>query len=118
MSVESKLFALLKALVDNRVYPDISPAGTDKPYITYQQVGGAAFSFTEGILPGIKNGRFQVNVWGVSRAAVSALALQAEQAIVESMTIQAQPLGAPSAIYEPDTKLYGSRQDFTVWSDR
>ena len=31
---------------------------------------------------------------------------------------QARAVGAPISTYEPDTKLYGSMQDFSVWSLR
>ena len=42
MTTESTLFDTLKSLVSSRVYPDIAPAGTTVPYITYQQIGGDA----------------------------------------------------------------------------
>ncbi|KIF80778.1 DUF3168 domain-containing protein [Noviherbaspirillum autotrophicum] len=118
MTVEADIFNLLKGLVSNHVYPDTAPAGTPRPYITFQQVGGIPLSFMEGAVPSKKNGRFQVNVWADGRTAASALALQAESAFITATTIQAVPLGGPIALHEDELKLYGTQQDFSVWSDR
>lgn len=118
MTVEADIFNLLKPLVSNRVYPDVAPAGAAKPYIVYQQVGGEALGFLGNDIPSKKNGRFQVSCWAVSRSAASTLALQVENAFLAATTMQARPLGAPASSYEADTTLYGTRQDFSVWSDR
>ena len=118
MSVESTIFDLLKTLVSNRVYPDVAPESVTRPYITYQQVGGETVAYLENAVADHKNGRFQINVWGDLRSTVSALALQAEQAFIESTALQCRPIGAPVSTHEPETKLYGSRQDFSVWSSR
>lgn len=69
-------------------------------------------------MPSMKNGRYQVNVWAVDRAGAAALALQIESALVLSTAFQASAEGAPVALHEPDLKLYGSMQDFSIWSDR
>ncbi len=116
--VESDIFSALSPLVSGRVYPDVAPAGTAKPYMIYQQIGGRADQYLDNTLPSRKNGRFQISIWGVTRASVSALALSAEQALVASIPFQAAPIGAPASDYEPDTLLYGSRQDFSIWSSR
>jgi hypothetical protein len=118
MTVESTLHSLLASLVASRVYPDVAPEGTARPYITYQQVGGRSPVYIEGALPTTKNGRFQLSIWSTSRASTAALALQAEAALVASTTLQAEPVGAPVAVHEPDTGLYGALQDFSVWSPR
>lgn len=118
MTVEADLFNALKTLVSNRVYPDIAPNGATTPYITYQQVGGEAIAFVDNLVPSKQNGRFQINVWGTSRSAVAALALQIESAMTAASAFQARPIGAPSASHELDTGLYGSRQDWSVWSNR
>lgn len=118
MTVESAIFDTLKTLVSSRVFPDVAPLSTALPYITYQQIGGEAFAYIENTLPDAKNGRFQVNVWATTRAAAAALALQVEAALIQSTAFQARAVGAPAATHEPDLKLYGSMQDFTVWSTR
>lgn len=115
MSVESTIFDTLKGLVGNRVYPDIAPATTTKPYITYQQVGGVGVNFVDATVPSKKNFTFQINVWGETRAAVATLAAQVEAAMRAVTALQTTVLAAPVAIYEPENNLRGSRQDFSVW---
>lgn len=114
MSIESLLFSALKGLVGNRCYPDVAPDKTQRPYITYQQVGGQAINFVDGSDPGKRNARMQVNVWADSRAQASALAQQVESALRAS-ALQTTVLGAAVATYEPETCLRGARQDFSLW---
>ena len=127
MSVESTIFNALKGLVSNRVFPDVAPDLTVRPYITYQQVGGKAVNFlaqaaevTVGsppatIFPSKANARIQVNVWADTRAAASALAKQVEDALRAVTALQTSVEGAPIALYEVDTKLRGTMQDFSFW---
>lgn len=128
MSVESAVFNVLKALVANRVYPDIAPDLTIRPYITYQQVGGKSVNFlAQGaevqsgsppspLYPNKANTRMQINVWADTRAQASALAKQVEDALRALTALQTTVEGAPIAIYEADTKLRGSMQDFSFWT--
>ena len=116
MSVESLISGAVTGLVSGNVWPDIAPAGvTALPRITYQQVGGQAINFLENVPAGKRNGRFQVNCWGATRLQVAALSRQVEDAIKSTNALYPTILAAPVAIYEPDTKLYGTRQDFSVW---
>lgn len=118
MTVESDLFDTLKGLVSNRVYPDLAPAEAAKPYVVYQQIGGESPTFLERASPSKKNGRFQVVVWAETRAQASLVSLQIEAAMVAATVFQAKPVGDRTAVYDEDTQLRGSRQDFSVWSDR
>lgn len=115
MSVESIIFDTLKGLVGNRVYPDIAPDIVTKPFIVYQQVGGASVNFIDATVPSKKNGRFQVAIWGETRSSVSSLAIQVEDAMRVATSLQTTVIGAPVSVYEADTKLRGSMQDFSVW---
>lgn len=115
MSVESQIFDALKTLVSNRVYPDIAPDLAVRPYVTFQQVGGSAVNFVDVTAPSKKNSRFQVNVWADTRSSCSALAVQVEDALRAATALQTTVLGAPVASYEIETKLKGSRQDFSFW---
>jgi hypothetical protein len=116
MSLESSIFDALKALVSNRVYPDVAPENTARPYITYQQVGGEAVNFVDtATTPSKKNARFQINCWADTRAAAATLAGQVEAAIRGVTTINPTVLGAPVAVFDLETKLRGTRQDFSVW---
>ena len=115
MSIESQIFAALKGLVANRVYPDLAPDAAVRPYIVYQQVGGKAVNFISQAAPSKRNARVQVAVWGDTRASVSLVAGQVEDALRADSGLQTTVLGAAVSDYEADTKLRGSRQDFSVW---
>lgn len=115
MSIETTLFSSLQSLVAGRCYPDTAPELVVKPYITYQQVGGAPVNFLDSAVPSKKNGRFQINVWADTRAQASVLAGQIEDTLRAVSALQPTVLGAPVATHEPDTKLHGTRQDFSFW---
>lgn len=117
MSVESLIFDTLKGFVANRVYPDIAPEGVVAlPRITYQQVSGLAVNYVSNSPPGVENARQQISVWGGTRLQVNSLARQVKNAIRAQPLLHATVLGELVATYEPDTKLYGTRQDFSLWT--
>jgi hypothetical protein len=118
MTIEADLYYALKGLVGNRCFPDFAPLSTVKPYITYTQIGGEALSYTDNTLPDGKHGRFQINVWGDTRSSVSALMLQVEATMIQATAFQARPVSAPSSDYDHDMLVYGSMQDFNVFSTR
>lgn len=118
MSAEATLYTLLSGLVAGRVFPDVAPEGSALPRIVYQQVGGQGLSFIDGTMPSKENGRMQIACWATTRAAAIALAKQVEAAVCGSSALQAIPLGARMSDFEPDTGLYCSMQDFSVWPNR
>lgn len=118
MSIDTLITAALAPLVDGRVYPDVAPDKPVLPYIVYQQVGGAGLVFLEGTLPDHEGCRIQVATWGARRVDVTALAKQAEAALIAAAQLQTEPLGGRVSDHEPDTKRYGARQDFMVWAPR
>lgn len=117
MSIENSIFAALKTLVSNRVYRDIAPQTvTTLPRITFQQVGGRSLNFLDqATVPSKKNGRFQVNVWAADRETAAALSRQVEDALRADATLSTMVLNEPVAVFEEETKLYGTRQDFSFW---
>jgi hypothetical protein len=124
MTVETEIVALLETVVPQAnpeipsVYADVAPMTALPPYATYQQVGGQTLRYLGRELPSKKNGRFQITVWATTRMQASALALQIENAFLLTDVMQADPLGSPIATVEEGTNFYGTRQDFSVWSDR
>lgn len=118
MTVLTDLYAVLGPLVGNRAYPDVAPADVARPYITYQRIGGQAGAFYGRTLPSKQHGMYQVNVWADTRVAAELLARQVEQALVGSTRFDCDPLSAPVDEYEEMMGLKGSRQDFSIWSDR
>lgn len=115
MSLETDLVTTLKTVCP-RVFPDFAPTDTVKPYITYQQIGGAAPSFIEGALPSIRNARMQVNVWAATRSEATALMLLVESSLVATKT--ALPESALIAANDDDLGVRGCMQDFSIWADR
>lgn len=118
MTVEADIYNALKTLVSNRVFPDVAPTSTTKPYITYSQVGGEAWGYLERVVPDKQHGRFQVNVWAETRASASALMLQVENALVTATAFQCSAVSAPVSDYDYDMLVYGAKQDFSIWSTR
>lgn len=117
MTVESSLFALLGPLVGNRCYPDSTPDNPTFPLIVYQGAGGQAREWLDRTLPETENYRIQVECWAKTRAEASALALAVRQKIIEEGVgfDSAQTLGQAVTDYQETLRLYGSRQDYSIW---
>ena len=118
MTTESLIYDVLKGLVSNRCFPDFAPLGTVRPFVTYEQAGGEAFSAVDGSLFDKKHGRFEVVVYADSRAACAALALQVEVAMAAATTFQSTAIHAPISDYASEVKIYSSTQNFSVISTR
>lgn len=118
MSAEAEIYTALVSLAGGRVFADLAPPNMQAlPRITYQQVGGASVNFLDqATIPNKRNARMQINVWASTRQAASELSQQVETAI-RAAPLQATVLGAPVAVFEPTTELYGTHQDFSVWSN-
>ncbi|USX25783.1 DUF3168 domain-containing protein [Oxalobacteraceae bacterium OTU3CINTB1] len=115
MSLDAQLFAALSPLVNGEVYPDVAPDGVARPYITYQQVGGDVVNYTEGSIPDRRNARVQINVWAETRLGASSLSELVEDTLRPITELQTSVIGARASVYEPETKLRGARQDFSIW---
>jgi hypothetical protein len=116
MSMATILQAALAQFAGGRVFPDIAPEDTERPYITWQQVGGVPVNFVDAGVPGKKNARVQVNVWAATRLDANDLSASIEDALRGVAALQTTVLGAAIAVYEPDTKLKGCMQDFSFWN--
>lgn len=117
MTLEEHLTALLQGICP-RAYCDFAPVGTERPYVTYQQIGGEVVDFLDNTLPSKENAQIQVNVWSDTRAEAKALIKQVEAAMIAATMFQASPQAAAVSDFDPDIPVYGSRQDFSVWADR
>lgn len=117
MSLESDLYAVLSA-VCARVYPDVAPTNTTRPYCTWQQVGGQALTYLERAVPDKRNAEVQVNVWSATRSEANALMLQIEAAMTTATAFQSKPVGAMFAVHDEDVGVYGAQQDFSLWGSR
>jgi len=118
MTIEEDLGALLGGLVATRVYPDVAPFDTPRPYLTYQKIGGSPINYTTDELPTTQHSLVQINVWADSRVAASTLARQVENTLRQATSLTARPEGEPISQHEPDLGRYGTLQDFSIWSAR
>ena len=118
MSAEATIHALLSPLVVGKIWPDVAPSSAGLPRIVYQQVGGETIRDTEGTLPDKEDARMQIVCWATTRLAAINLMMQTEAAILAAPVIQAEAIGARISGYEPDTGLYSSHQDFSLWTTR
>jgi len=119
VSLETSIYSALRSLVSNHVYRDVVKEDESHilPRITFQQVGGDAINFLSGEKPSKKWARVQVNCWAARRDDAMALARLVEDTLRATVALGTTVLGAPVAVYENDTKLYGSMQDFSVVYD-
>lgn len=117
MSMETDLVTLLKTICA-RTFPDVAPAGTATPYITWQAIGGEAMRYGDGTAPDKRNTLIQVSVWSKTRSESLSLVRQVDDVISASIAWQSEPLGEAVSTYEPDSQLYGSIQTFDIWAAR
>jgi hypothetical protein len=117
MTVEADIYTVLSAICP-RTFPDVAPTSTARPYVTFQQIGGQVINPLANEVPDKQNGEFQISVWADTRAQASSTMLQIEAAMRQATTFHAKPLSAPASDHDPDMQLYGSRQDFSIWSSR
>lgn len=112
-SAEAIVHGALKEVGMGPDYPDVAPAGTPVPYFTYQAVGGQSVNMLDDQVA-LQNSRIQVNAWALSRSQALAMINAAVTALCVE-PILATSIGAPVSTYEADTKLFGSRVDFSIW---
>ena len=117
MSMETDLVTLLKTICI-RTHPDIAPANTATPYITWQGIGGESLRNLDNTASDKRNTLMQVNVWSKTRLEALTLIRQIEDAICASAAFVGKPQGEPMSTYEPDTLLYGCMQRFDIWAAR
>lgn len=118
MSLEADLYAVLVTQCP-RVFPDFAPLSTQRPYVTYQKIGGKALNFVDSASPSLRHTYLQLNVWADTRVAADALARDIEDALRAATAFTARPANEIAAVFEDDEpNLRGARQDFDIWSPR
>lgn len=114
MLLEARLVEIVAPLLGGKFYPDTSPDRLVFPFGIYQQTGGEAVVFGENVIPEERNARMQIEVWSRTRLEAAELMREIEVALVGGFQA-CRPIGAMSAIHEEQQKIYGARQDFTIW---
>lgn len=118
MGFEAEIYNTLKGLVSNRIFPDVAPTATTRPYITWQKIGGKSINFLDNSIQSQHHSRVQINVWADSRLSANTIAKQVEDALKQASNIYAAPEAEPMSDYDPDMNLYGTIQDFSIFSSR
>ena len=117
MSMESDLVTLLQTVCP-RVFPDVAPANTVKPFVVWQELGGVSLRYFDNAAPDKRNTYMQVSVYSATRAESLALIRAAEAAMCASNLFAVSPMGEPMTTYEEDTTLYGAMQRYSIWAAR
>ena len=117
MSLETQLYTVLVAVTPS-VFPDFAPATTQRPYVTFQQIGGQAVNMLDRFTPNKRNATVQVNVWANTRAEAMTLMQSIEDAIRAATVFQGEPESAAQSDFDADIPVYGASQDFDIWADR
>lgn len=115
--MESDLRALLVALCQ-RVYPDFAPLDAPRPYVTFQGIAGDALRYVDNTAADKRSTLVQIDAWADTRAASLVLIRQIEDAMCAASVFTASVDGEPRSLSEPESKLYGCQQDFTILSAR
>ena len=118
--LEEAIYAALSPLVSARVFPDVAPLDTPRPYITDQQVGGTAHAYVDKALPDHEHALVQLNVWADTCLAAALVRKLTEANLIAATAFEARPASGPISQHEPDLTPpgYGTRQDFDIWTPR
>lgn len=98
-----------------RVFLSVAPTGTQKPYITFQRIGGDALEYMDNEAPEARNSLVQIDVWSKDPDEADALLEQIKTALRQVEGFTAQPTGEARDDYDHDMEVYGASQDFNVW---
>lgn len=117
MTMESELHTLLLTKCP-RVFPDIAPSGTVKPFVTWQGIGGESLGYLDNTAADKRKTLMQINAWATTRLQSLALIRDIETSLRASGAFVATPQGEALSTYESDTQLYGCVQRFEIVSIR
>ena len=101
-------------IVGTRVYPDAAPQGVARPYVVWQEISDVPENGLDGAL-GLDNFRVQVTCWAEKATDARALLVQVIAAMAASAQFKSLLADRRALPFEPDTKLFGSQADFSVW---
>ena len=117
MSIETQLPTALQAVCP-RVFPDVAPVSTPRPYVTYQFIGGRSIRFVDGSTGDKRNSRVQINVWSDTRLEAMAVVRAIEDALCAATVFTARPESEPTGDFDHEIPVYGAIQDFVIHSSR
>jgi hypothetical protein len=119
VSLETDVVAVLQAQCP-RVFPASAPVNTQRPFVTWEHIGGDPLRYMEGSAAPQRLALLQVNTWANTKAEAMTLALAIEDALCVASAITARPNGAARGDHsdEVEPALYGALQEFEVLGTR
>jgi hypothetical protein len=117
MSIEGDITTALKSVCP-RVFPDFADVGTQRPYITYQLIGGPSVYALDNTPIDKRLPKLQVNAWANTRLQANQLIREVESALTNSPIFSATPDGEPTAGFDEGNEVRGAMQDFNLIVNR
>lgn len=114
MDYEPAMVAELRACCP-RVFADVAPWETLRPYVTWQQIGGVPQRYLDNT-SNLRHAMVQINVWAETREECTQLSRAIEARLCAASAFRASPDSEPIADFDTDTGRRGARQDFSIWS--
>lgn len=111
----------LSALIGARVFPDVAPQNTAKPYCVWSEVSLVQANNMGGSVEsgGLDNYRISVTSWATAsdRGATKARETdgQVRLAMIAATGFKSLLVDSRAMGYEEDTKLHGVQSDFSIW---
>lgn len=116
MDVEETLYNTLSttpALSGMAIRPDVAMVSDTAPYIVYKLISGRRINSLAGD-SGLANSHYQIDVYAKDPESRAALKKAVRVAVLGNVSLGAVHIDE-GADYEIDTKLFRSRQDFSIW---
>jgi len=101
-----------------RVFPDVAPNGTAKPWVTWQALGGESLGYLDNTAADKRHTLMQVSAYATTRMQSLQIIRDIETLMRASAAFIASPQGEAISTYESDTLLYGSIQRFEIFATR
>lgn len=115
--MEASLQTLLLAICP-RVFPDVAPNNTAKPWVTWQALGGESLGYLDNTASDKRQTLMQINAWATTRMQALQIIRDIETLMRASGAFIASPQGEAISVYETDTLLYGCIQRFEIFATR
>lgn len=126
MALEEELFARLRSQCP-RVFTPTAPFSAERPYLTWQHLGGQAVRWFDNSAPGFRNALLQVNAWADTKKEAFDLLRRVEDEMCRIdglVRFTARPMEEPVDAYvegnegqEPG-QLCGALQTYSIWGER
>lgn len=117
MSAETDFVAVLRTVCP-RVHPITAPFATEKPFVVYQHIGGAAWRYADNAAADNRHMIIQVTAWDKGFGSALGVIRQIETALCADDSMNIYPVSEPTAIDGTFEGVYGLAQDFEVVAAR